>query len=122
MRQAGMGPGGPLEEGDKRRWILKLLSQIRCVECGQLYNPHDFTVVHRRKDLWVLSTRCQNCTQPCHVVIYMRPEAEPELVTDLTPEELKVADQWSPITTDDVLDMHALLSEFEGDFEELLQS
>jgi hypothetical protein len=52
----------------------------------------------------------------------MRPEAEPEPVTDLMPEELKVAEQWSPITTDDVLDIHALLSEFEGDFEELFES
>ena len=117
-----MRPEGTPEEGGNRRWILKLLSQIRCVECGQLYNPHDFTMVHRRKDVWVLSTRCRNCDEPCHVVIYMRPEAEPEPVTDLTPEEQSVAEQWSPITSDDVLDIHTLLSEFKGDFAELFEN
>jgi hypothetical protein len=52
----------------------------------------------------------------------MRPEAEPEPVTDLTPEEQRIAEEWSPITSDDVLDIHTLLSEFKGGFAELFES
>jgi hypothetical protein len=122
MEQGWMKAVGPRDEGEKRRLILKLIAQLRCMECGRLYDPHDFTLVHRRQDLWVLSTRCRNCDEPCHVVVFMELEEEPEPVTDLTPKELEVAGQWPPITADDVLDMHALLSEFEGDFEELFES
>jgi hypothetical protein len=123
MPQGSKKARGPLDENDKRRLVLKLVTQLRCAECGRLYDPQDFALIHRRQDVWVLSTRCRHCDEPCHVVVFMdlEAEAEPEPVTDLTPGELKVADQWSPITADDVLDMHALLCEFEGDFEELLE-
>jgi hypothetical protein len=49
-------------------------------------------------------------------------DAEPQPLTDLTPDELRNADDWPPITTDDVLDVHDLLREFEGDFEELFNN
>jgi hypothetical protein len=51
-----------------------------------------------------------------------RPESESELITDLTPEELQDADYRRPITFDDVLDVHVLLEESEGDLERLLAS
>jgi hypothetical protein len=121
MKQGWMREEGPLDEGDKRRLVLKLVAQLRCVKCGHPYDPHDFTLVHRRKELWVLSTRCRQCNEACHVVIFMELKPSPEPVTDLTPEELVAAAQWSPITADDVLDVHNLLCEFEGDVEMLLE-
>jgi len=51
----------------------------------------------------------------------MRLDAEPEPATDLSPDEIKTADQWPAITSDDVLDMHALLHEFDGDFDALFE-
>ena len=122
MDQGGITPAGPLSEGDKRRMVLKLVGQLRCVECQRRYDPHDFTLVHSLQDMWVLSTRCRHCNQPCHVVIFMRLDADigAELVTDLTPEELEDADNWRPITFDDVLDVHLLLEESGGDLETLL--
>jgi len=124
MDQDGMKSAGPLSEGDKRRLVLKLVARLRCAQCQRPYDPHDFTLVHNWQDMWVLSTRCRHCNEPCHVVIFMRLDAEsepePELVTDLTPEELEDADQWHPITFDDVLDVHVLLEQCEGDLETLL--
>ncbi len=119
-----MKPAGPLSEGDKRRLVLKLVARLRCVQCQRPYDPHDFTLVHSWQDMWVLSTRCRHCNEPCHVVIFMRldaeSESEAEVVTDLTPEELQAASQWRPISSDDVLDVHVLLEECEGDLETLL--
>ena len=115
---------GPLSEGDKRRLVLRLVARLRCVQCERQYDPHDFTLVHSWQDMWVLSTRCRHCNEPCHVVIFMRLDAEPEseieLVTDLTPEELEDAGWRQPITSDDVLDVHVLLEECDGDLEILL--
>jgi hypothetical protein len=45
----------------------------------------------------------------------MRLDAEPEPLVDLVPEEVKVAEQWPPISVDDVLDVHLLLEGFSGD-------
>ena len=39
---------------------------------------------------------------------------------DLTPEEVEIADLWSPVGVDDVLDMHILLEEFDGDLETVM--
>lgn len=113
---------GPLDENDKRRLVLKLVTQLRCVECGKLYDPRDFTLIHRWKDMWVLNARCRHCDEPCHVIVFMDLRAAPEPVTDLTPEELEAEGEWLPITADDVLDMHTLLREFDGDIEALFAS
>jgi len=126
MDQGEIKPVGPLSEGDKRRLVLKLVARLRCVACERQYDPHDFNVVHTWQDMWVLSTRCRHCNEPCHVVIFMRLDAksepETELVTDLTPEELQDVDQRRPITFDDVLDVHVLLEESDGNLEMLLTS
>lgn len=122
MEQGEKRGKGPLSDNDKRRMVLKLVSQLRCVECGRLYDSHDFTLLHRWEDMWVLSTRCRHCNEPCHVVVFMRLDAAPEPVTDLTLEELEDADQLPPITRDDVLDIHALLHEFEGDLDDLFDA
>ena len=110
----------PLDEDDKRRLVLTLVTRLRCVECGRLYDPKDFVLLHRRQDLWVLSTRCRYCDELCHVVVYLQPEQEPEPLVDLTREEIELADGWPPITAEDVMDVHALLKDYEGDLESLL--
>jgi hypothetical protein len=53
-------------------------------------------------------------------VVYIQPEQEPEQLVDLTREEIEVADDWPPITAEDVMDMHALLKDYDGDLESLL--
>lgn len=112
----------PLGENEKRRLVLRLIAQLSCVECGRRFDPHDFSLVHRWKDVWVLGTRCRHCNVASHVVVLMRMDAVVEPVTDLTADELEAAEEWSPISIDDVLDVHALLSEFDGDLGELFQS
>lgn len=108
----------PLSENDKRQMVLKLISHLRCLECGRAYGRQDFTLVHRWEDVWLLSATCPDCDQTSHVVIFMQLDSQRELSTDLTPEELRHAPEWPPITADDVLDIHAMLEEFDGDFEE----
>jgi hypothetical protein len=121
MEQGWMKDPGSMSEGDKRRLVLKLVGQLRCVECGRLYDRQDFTLIHNWQDMWVLSTRCRHCDEPVQVVIFMRLDTEPQPATDLMPEEIELAAQWPAITTDDVLDIHTLLHQFEGDFEALFE-
>lgn len=120
MEHGWPGAGTPLDDNDKRRLVSQLVRQLRCMACNRLYDPEDFTLVHRWQEVWVLSTRCRHCDELCHVVIFMQLGTEPEPVMDLTPGEAQIAADRPPITADDVLDMHLLLHEFDGDFEELL--
>jgi DNA-directed RNA polymerase subunit RPC12/RpoP len=107
----------PSDEEEKRQFILQLVARLRCTECGQPYNPHDFVLMNRSQDVWVLGIECKHCGGSGHVVVALQPDSDPEPVSDLTPEELEVATTWSSITVDDVLDMHMLLEEFDGDLE-----
>ena len=119
MEQEWANPSMPLDEEEKRRLVVQLVTRLRCMECGRLYDPEDFVLVHRWQDMWVLSTRCRHCDELCHVVVYMQLGAEPEPIIDLTPEEIEAADEWPPITSDDLLDVHTFLKQFDGDFEML---
>ena len=110
----------PLDEDEQRQLLLSLIAQLRCVECGQLYDPEDIAVLHRGPDLWVLNARCHHCDAFCHVLVFLQLELEPEPIMDLTPEERDVADAWPAITPDDILDIHLLLESFEGDLQLLL--
>jgi hypothetical protein len=122
MAPGSMRAGLPLSEEEKRRLIRKLVAQLRCAACGRPYAAEDLSLVHRWQNLWVLSTRCRHCNEPCQIVIFMHLEAEPEPSQDLTPEEAEVADEWPPITADDVMNTHAFLQSFDGDFEALFRS
>ena len=119
MDPSQMRPGAPQDENDKHRLVLKLITRLRCPECGRLYDPEDFALTHRWQDVWVLSTRCRHCDELCHVVVFMRMDAEGEPSVDLTPEEAGVVEGWPQITGDDVLDVHMVLREFDGDFKAL---
>ena len=119
MKHGQMQPRIPQDEDGKRRLVLKLITRLRCPGCSRLYDPEDFALVHRRQDAWVLGARCRHCGDLCHVVVFMTPDAEPEPPLDLTPEELQQMGEQPPISIDDVLDVHVLLQEFDGNFEAL---
>jgi hypothetical protein len=119
MEHGRMKPRGPMDEDDKRRLVLKLVMQLRCMACGELFDPHDFALVERKPDVWVLGIQCRHCGVSSHVVVLMRLETKPEPIGELTQEEIESAAEWPPISSDDVLDVHELLEEFYGDLDDL---
>ncbi len=109
----------PPEERDKHRIVLKLLSMLQCPKCGQSYNLRDFTLVDRKTETWVLSSHCRGCDNSGYVIVALPSGKQAELMTDQTVEEREASADWAPINADDVLDMHAFMEEFDGDFETL---
>lgn len=107
----------PLEDNDKRRLVLKLVSHLQCAQCGQPYNPHDFVLVERREAVWHLGIECRHCHSQAHILILMQLATPPEPAIDLAPDEMQAASIWPPISADDVLDVHEWLQEFDGDFQ-----
>jgi DNA-directed RNA polymerase subunit RPC12/RpoP len=107
----------PLDDNDQRRLVLKLVTHLRCVRCGQSYNPHDFALVERQETVWHLGIQCRHCHSEAHILVVMQPAAAPEPPIDLTPEEVQAANAWPPVSGDDVLDVHEWLQRFDGDFQ-----
>ena len=107
------------DESERHQLILKLLTRLRCAECGKPYEPEDFVLVNRWQNVWVLGVECCHCGGSGYVVIAMQFDEEPKPEIGPLPEEVDRTKVGSPLTADDVLDMHLFLEEFDGDFENI---
>jgi hypothetical protein len=104
-----METAGSMGDNERRRLVLTLLTRLQCAECEQTYHAHDFTVMHRESDVWMLEAHCRNCGDTAHVVVAIQVDHQAEPVSELTPEEVVSFGDFPPISVDDVLDMHLLL-------------
>ena len=104
-----------MEEG----LIKRLMASIKCSVCGQRYEVDNIDVLGHQEDLWFLSVLCPACHARCLVAAVIREDKVPEVTTDLTQAELDRFRNVSKVTTDDVLDMHNFLKDFDGDLSQL---
>ena len=96
--------------------IKRLMTSVKCSVCGQRFETYNIDVLSECKDLWVLKASCPGCHTQCLVVAIVNQEKAPEVITDLTEAELDKFSAAGRVTADDVLDMHNLLKNFDGDF------
>lgn len=99
--------------------IKRLMSSIKCGVCGQHYEADNVDVLGHHEDLWFLSALCPACHARCLVAAVIREDRIPEVFTDLTEAELDRFVNVSKVTTDDMLDMHNFLRDFDGDISRL---
>jgi len=95
--------------------IKRLMASIKCSLCGQGYEVDNIDVLGHHEDLWFLSVLCPACHARCLVAAVIKEGRVPEVTTDLTEAELDRFRNMSRVTTDDVLDMHNFLKDFNGD-------
>jgi hypothetical protein len=100
--------------------IRRLVSTIKCSVCGEGYEGANVRVLGQDDDVWFVSAYCPTCGSHSLVAAVINEGPLPELITDLTEDEFDRFSEADEITTDDVLDIHALLKEFDGDFIALL--
>jgi hypothetical protein len=96
--------------------IKRLIASIKCASCGQNYEEDHIHIIEHRDELWFLRVSCASCRTSCLVAAIIRQDATPEIVTDLTPEELKKFQDLKEIGEEDLLEMHRFLKDFNGDF------
>lgn len=99
--------------------IKRLMTSIKCSVCGQRYEVDNIDVLGHQEDLWFLSVLCPACHARCLVAAVIREDKVPEVTTDLTQAELDRFRNVGRVTTDDVLDMHNFLKDFDGDLSQL---
>ena len=99
--------------------IKKLMASIKCGVCGQHYEVDNVSVIGHQQDLWFLSAFCSACHTQCLVAAVVKEGRVPEVITDLSEAELERFRNAGTLTTDEVLDMHSFLKDFDGDFSRL---
>ena len=104
-----------MEEG----FIKRVMSSIKCGVCGQCYEVDNIKVLSHHKDSWFLRAFCSSCHTQCLATVVIKEGKTPELITDLTEAELGRFRNMGRVTTDEVLDMHNFLKDFDGDFSRL---
>lgn len=101
-------------EFDVRRTVVSVLEQ--CSNCQHQYSLDDARVIERQGELWVLSVRCSHCEAQAYVAAVVDGDgAEVDEVTGSVDDNFEIVTD-SPVTVDDVLDLHQFLETFDGDF------
>ena len=99
----------------EERLIKKLMTSIKCEECGQNYESFNIDILGHREDMWFLRALCSSCHTQCLVAAVVREDKVAEEVEE-TPTAEVDENQSEAIRVDDVLDMHNFLIDFDGDF------
>lgn len=99
--------------------LLKNLQNImRCPSCGSLYNIDEMNYIGNKDGYLLLSMTCANCALPVWVNFFAG--NQPKMVTDFGFLDMGLVTQ-GPITTDEVIDFHRFIKNFNGDFKKYLK-
>ncbi len=98
------------------QFLKRLVSTIKCGVCGQRYEAANISILGHQNDLWFLGVYCPSCKSHGLVAAVVKEGKLPEIITDLSERELAEFESRETVGTDDVLDMHNFLKEFDGDF------
>lgn len=98
--------------------LRQLISSFRCQVCRSSFERERVRVAARHDELWVVSVRCHRCRNQ-QIFWFALSDRDRELQGDPSPEELERFEEMSPISCDEVLDIHLFLDEFDGNFEGL---
>ena len=102
----------------EERLLKKLMTSVKCESCGQQYEVYNIDVLGHREDLWFLRVLCSGCHTQCLVAAIVKEGDMTEAITDLTRAELDESGD-NVIESNDLVDMHNFLKEFDGDFSRL---
>jgi hypothetical protein len=99
--------------------VKRLVSTLKCGVCSQRYEADNVRVLGQRDDLWFLSVYCTGCHSQGLVAAVVKEGKAPEVITDLTQEELEQFSREASVGSNDLLDLHNFLKDFDGDFQRL---
>jgi len=123
--------------------IKNIQSMIRCPNCGSSYKTNMISIVGGAGHTFLVHLECSVCGLPTMATVMFRQQTSTS--DDLYKESSEMSLNFSPaldnglsstpkippqdknknlsekVTTDDVLDMHNFLQDFDGDFESLFK-
>jgi hypothetical protein len=109
---------------DGADWLRTQLTSFGCASCGQPYETGRIRVLAERDGLFFVDLGCAHCGSQAVAIVTVQidendsPRAEtPDLIQ---PAGSSAPPAGAPISADDVLDVHAMLTGFDGGVPELL--
>ncbi len=115
---------------DSPEWLRTQLVAFNCPACGRLYRDGRIRLLAEREGLYFVDIDCAACSSHTVAIISVELNESELTIADASDiglldasvahlgEELPIGA--SPVTADDVLEMHEFLVDFDGDIEALL--
>lgn len=104
------------------RFVKRLLSNMKCGKCNKHYEPGHINILGHQDNVWFLSVYCTNCQSQGLVAAMIGRGKAKEVITDLSAAELKTFSNQQTIASDDILEMHSFLKDFDGDFQQIFKN
>lgn len=108
---------------DGADWLRTQLTSFGCAACGRAYAPEGIRMLAERDGLFFVDLGCLLCGSQATAIVTIElddgdsPRADAPELDQVTAGDLRGA----PVDLDDVLDVHQLLSGYEGDLTGLLR-
>lgn len=97
--------------------IVKILASfLRCGQCNGSITAEDIGLVDQKEDWWFFMVRCTGCGESRVVAALVR--EEDDQISE-APHEAETVNSSAVVTSDEVLDVHEFLRDFDGDFKSL---
>jgi hypothetical protein len=106
----------------QERLLKELVSTFRCPVCRRTFEGEHVRVAARHEDLWVVSVRCRLCRNQQVFWVAVKDLRAESILRDVSEDEEEQFAAMSPVTGDDVLDMHQFLRTFNGNFQDLFEA
>ena len=121
-----------MDTSEKQIKRIVLDRMERCGVCHRDFSPDDIKVLSRKADMWMMVVECVECHARNFVAAVLGDgdPSEAQLAlrrlsrqhAERAAEPSPAGEDATPVTVDDVLDMHEFLKGFDGDFQRLFRS
>jgi len=110
---------------DAEGWLTSELASFACAACGQAYGEAQARLIAQREELYFVDLSCPHCGSQAVAIVTIQLDGDDAVIeTGRVVREDGATDEGRaaapPISVDDVLDMHALLSGSGSDVTALL--
>lgn len=110
---------------DAESWLTSELASFGCAACGQAYGQGHIRLIAQREELFFVDLSCDHCGSQAVAIVTIQIDGDRatleggELVRvdDSDPDAVP---DGPPVSADDVLDVHDLLDDFDGDVHQLI--
>jgi hypothetical protein len=102
----------------QERLLKELVGTFRCQFCRRSFERDQVRVAARHEQLWIVSVRCSLCRNQQVFWVALK-DNRSESGREISPEEEEYFSSLPPVGTDEILDIHQFLNDFNGDFTSL---
>ncbi len=103
-------------------WLRTQLADFACGACGRSYRTSRISVLAQREDLFFVDLACRSCGAEAVAIVTVHVDEDESAhldAGDLPRAEADLVDEAAPVDSDDILEMHEFLRDFDGDFRAL---